>query len=86
MDDHNKRIDTDELVMQLREQGIVFESHLTEGRVLVSLTNSKDNTPIAIAVTESVEKSLSVIMRRLTDDSKQLKETVNPDKGLLSDL
>lgn len=71
-------IDTEELQVQLKEQGITMEIYPTDGRFLVSLTNLSDNTPIGIAVTNTVEQSLATLMRRLADTKiNQTNNTTN---------
>ena len=75
------KIDTEELMIELFEMGISIDIKENNG-IIVELINKKDTNVIAVVKADTIEKALSTIIRRLTDDSKNYKEVINSYKGL----
>jgi len=82
----NKRIDTDELLIELFESGIDADIQVKHDGFIIELSNLKDNSVIGVAKGETMEKALVSIIRKLSDDSKDLKGMRALDSGRFTRL
>lgn len=72
-----RRLDTEELLVELQERGIDVNITLQQTDYVVQFTNVKDNIILGIAKSNTLEGAITTIIRQLADDSKFLKEKVN---------
>lgn len=72
-----RRLDTEELLVELQERGIDVDITLQQTDYVVQFTNAKDNIILGIAKSNTLEGAITTIIRQLADDSKFLKEKVN---------
>ena len=82
----NKRIDTDELLIELYELGIDTDIQVKHNGFVIELSRLNDKSIIGIAKNETIEQALSAIIKKLSDDSKEYKQTRSLDSGRFTRL